>query len=131
MSRRRREQHRAARRSARSGHRKAELDPLDLAGGLPPDLADRLVDELEAVDVRLGQVAPAGVQGQRPVGPLEVAVGDELVQTLGGAETDVGDGDQRRAREVLIELGHVDLGRLDPRLRPEVLAHRSVATSNT
>ena len=51
------EQHGAARREAGTGHRQAQLDVVDLARRLAADLAHRLDDVAEAVDVRLAEVA--------------------------------------------------------------------------
>ena len=118
------EQHGAARRVAGARHGQAQLDARHLAGRLAADLAHRLDDVAEAVDVGLAEVAAAGVDRQPAVGPLEVAVGDEVVELLRLAEAHLGDGHQHRAGEVLVELGDVDVGGLHagplPQLSPDV-----------
>ena len=64
--------------------------------------------------------------GRPAVRPLDVAVGDEGVELLRGAEAHLGDGHQHRAGEVLVELGDGDVGRRHAGPLPQLLGHLAV-----
>src|SRR6185369_11131910 len=80
------EEHGTARRVAGPRHRHAQLDSRDLARRLASHLAHGLDDVAEAVDVRLAEVPAARVDRQAAVGPLEIAVGHEVVELARLAE---------------------------------------------
>src|SRR5437763_40121 len=80
------EEHGAARRIAGTRHRKAQVGILDLAGRFASDLSDGLDDIAEPVDVALAQVATARIDREATVWPLEVAIGDEVVELTWLAE---------------------------------------------
>ncbi len=64
--------------------------------------------------------------GQPAVGPLQVAVGDEVVELAWLAEPHLGERHEHRPGEVLVELGDRDVGRLHPGSLPELTPDMAV-----
>ena len=110
------EQDGAAGGVTRARHRQAQFDVGHLAGRFTPNLADCLNNVAKSMNVRLAQIAAAGVDRKAAVGPLDVAVGYELVDFFRTAESHFGNGDQDRTGEVFVELSDLDVFGADPSL---------------
>src|SRR4051812_18463175 len=116
----------ASRCVAGSGYREAQVDAsavTDLTCRFAADLPNRFDDVPEAMDVRLAQVSAAGVDRQPAVGPLDVAIGHEVIELTRFAEAHLGDRHQHRPGEVLVELGNGDVVRTDAGARPQHATH--------
>src|SRR5438093_3522213 len=64
-------------RRAGTARHQAELGVRYLAGRVAPYLPHPFHHEVEAVDVRLGEVAPRGIEGEGTVRPAELPILDE------------------------------------------------------
>src|SRR5262249_52066675 len=109
----------AGRRGTWTARHQAELRVRDLAGRVAPHLPHALHHQIQAVDVRLGEVAPRGVAGEGAVRPGELPVLDEGTALAARAEAEVLEHHEHHAGEVLVELDHVHVGRLDTRHGPQ------------
>ena len=81
------------------------------------------------MNVSLGEVAPAGVRGQRAVGPQQVPFLDEAPAPALLAEAEVLDGHEHLAGKVLVELGNVDVGGADAGAFVDLAGHVGEARS--
>lgn len=83
-----------AHRAWGSDGEKGHLRSLDLAACRAPQLSHRLDGVLHPMDVVLGEVAAAGVQGKAAPGPLQLAIRDEGAALSPRAESQLIEGHQ-------------------------------------
>ena len=100
------------------------LDVGNLVDRCAAQLAHPFGDAVHAVDVRLAQLAAVGVDRQ-PAADLDRAVGDVVLRLTLAAEPQLLQLDQRERGEVVVEDRGLDVGRLQARLRPQLLADQT------
>src|SRR5207247_9441060 len=98
------EQQRARRYHVAAGHER-ELRARHLVERRAADLPRRLDDEVDAVDVRLGEAPPARVAWEPPA-HLEPVILDEGARLARLAEAVLLEGDEDQRRDGVVELRH-------------------------
>src|SRR5579859_1650582 len=106
-----------------------DLRPRYLAGSaLTAQLNYRFVEEADPVQPALGQLATGRVDGKLAARPDAPAVIDPVAELADPAEAEGLDPRDGHHREAVVQLRHVDVGRRDRRLRPQVPGARDRPT---
>ena len=91
---------------------------------VPTKLAHTFGDAVHPVDVRLTELTTVRVDRQ-PAADLDGTVGDEVLRLTLAAEAQLLQLNQRERGEVVVEDRGLDVGGLQTRLRPQLLADQT------
>ena len=100
------------------------LDVVDLVHRGPAQLPHTFGDAVHTVDVGLAELAAVGVDRQ-PAADLDRSVFDVVLGLTLTAETQLLQLNQGERREVVIEDRSLNIGRLEPGLRPQLATHQT------